>query len=93
MSADLQGGSSRADRREEEVRPAGETEDSAAALVQPREEGLHEAPPRGARTRRTHIRPSWSGSLLVPVYLVMWGVYRSGRLIEAVLTLSNMFEI
>ena len=53
ISADLQGGSSRADRRAEEVRPAGETEDSSTAVVQPREEGLYEASPRGTHTH-TH---------------------------------------
>lgn len=57
MSADPQGGSSRADRGEEEIGPAGETQNSSAALVQPREEGLHEAPPRGTRAyARTHAR-------------------------------------
>lgn len=47
MSADLQGGPPGADRGEKEVGPAGETQNSPAAVVQPREEGLHEAPPRG----------------------------------------------
>lgn len=55
MSAAPQGGSSGADRGEEEVGPAGETQNSSAAVVQPREEGLHEAPPRGTRAHaRTH---------------------------------------
>lgn len=71
MSADLQGGSSGADRREEEVRPAGEAQDSAAALVQPREEGLHEAPPRGARTRHAHATHTPSSRVSVRSHDVM----------------------
>ena len=50
MSADLQGAASRPDRGEEEVRPAGETQNAPTAVVQPREEDVHEAAPRGTHT-------------------------------------------
>lgn len=53
-----QGGASGPDGGEEEVGPAGETQDAPAAVVQPREEGLHEAAPRGTGPVLPPARPA-----------------------------------